>query len=172
MYPQDETSRSEKGLAEGGEPWRVRNCVRADTIKLRPLPGRRHNATRIDSCAKHPGLSLAQPQPGVVPGAQPLRKHRDQREKYGIHRNSFRSRFRAQRPKNTRFQAVDTFPHPLDSAVKARRRRQGRRRAQCMASIARLCTLNCTLEFEKHVPNVQHVLHRLVELNSCYCCNF
>jgi len=77
----------------------------------------------------------------------------------------------AQMPENTWYIRAPIIPNPLDSVVKARRR-QGRRRAQCMASIARLCTLNCTLEFEKHVPNVQHVLHWLVELNSCYRCNF
>jgi len=77
----------------------------------------------------------------------------------------------AQTPENTWYIRAPIIPNPLDSVVKARRR-QGCQRAQCMASIVRLCTLNCTPEFEKHVPNVQHVLHRLVELNGCYCCNF
>ncbi len=35
----------------------------------------------------------------------------------------------------------------------------------------KICTLNCTLEFEKHLQNVLHVFHWLVKLKGSHRCN-
>lgn len=35
----------------------------------------------------------------------------------------------------------------------------------------KICTLSCTLKSEKHVPDVTHVRHWLVELSGCHRCN-
>jgi len=122
--------------------------------------------------AQYSTLRFLESKSGVMSRLKPLQNQCNEREGEAIHTISFLRAKPARRPENTWYTTTATIKNPQDHATERGWLRNTSFPSRCMASIARLCTLNCTLEFEKHVPNVQHVLHELVELNSCYCCNF
>ncbi len=74
-------------------------------------------------------------------------------------------------PVNMGRQATSTFLNPQDRAAERRWLRNTSFPSRCMVEIVRVCTLNCTLDFETHVLYVQYVQQKLVELNGCHCCN-